>query len=137
VNFTGRCSFPEVRDLHLSALATVLLLPGRYARAGQMTQRLPEAVLAGCLPVTPASLPRAPAFTPPVLHAATGDEVVGIISGLQRIAGTSGHADLIARCIAMLGIFRLSRQIATIDRILGRLTDASSACPPPCPAPAR
>jgi hypothetical protein len=137
VNFTGRCAFPEVRELHLSALATVLLLPGRYARAGQMTQRLPEAVLAGCLPVTPASLPCAPAFTPPVLHAATGDEVAGIISGLQRIAGTSGHADLIARCIAMLGVFRLSRQIATIDRILRRLTDAGSACPLPCPAPAR
>jgi hypothetical protein len=137
VNFTGRCAFPEVRELHLSALATVLLLPGRYARAGQMTQRLPEAVLAGCLPVTPASLTYAPAFTPPVLHAATGDEVAGIISGLQRIAGTSGHADLIARCIAMLGIFRLSRQIATIDRILRRLTDAGSACSLPCPAPAR
>jgi hypothetical protein len=137
VNFTGRCAFPEVRELHLSALATVLLLPGRYARAGQMTQRLPEAVLAGCLPVTPASLPCAPAFTPPVLHAETGDEVAGIISGLQRIAETSAHADLIARCIAMLGIFRLSRQIATIDRIIRRLTDASSVCSQPCRAPAR
>jgi tRNA pseudouridine-54 N-methylase len=72
-----------------------------------------------------------------VLHAATGDEVAGIISGLQRIAGTSGHADLIARCIAMLGIFRLSRQIATIDRIIRRLTDASSVCSQPCRAPAR
>jgi hypothetical protein len=137
VNFTGRCAFPEVRELHLSATATVLLLPGRYARAGQMTQRLPEAVLAGCLPVTPASLPCAPSFTPPVLHASTGDEVADIISGLQRITGTSGHADLIARCIAMLGIFRLSRQVATIDRIIRRLIDASSACPPPCPASAR
>ena len=27
VNFTGRCTFPEVRELHESALATVLLLP--------------------------------------------------------------------------------------------------------------
>jgi hypothetical protein len=137
VNFTGRCAFPEVRELHLSALATVLLVPARYARAGQMTQRLPEAVLAGCLPVTPASFPDATAFTPPELHAATGAEVAGIISGLQHIAGTSSHADLITRCIAMLGIFRLSHQIATIDRILRRLTDASCACSPPCPAPAR
>lgn len=72
-----------------------------------------------------------------MLHAGTGSDVAGIIGGLQRIAGTSGHAELIARCIAMLGIFRLSRQIATIDRILTRLTDASSACSPPCPAPAR
>ena len=58
-------------------------------------------------------------------------------SGLQRIAGTCGHADLNARCIAMLGIFRLSRQIATIDRILRRLTDAGSACSLLRPAPAR
>jgi hypothetical protein len=50
VNFTGRCAFEQVAELHASALATVLLLPDRYARAGQMTQRLFEAVLAGCLP---------------------------------------------------------------------------------------
>jgi hypothetical protein len=137
VNFTGRCAFPEVRELHESALATVLLLPERYARAGQMTQRLPEAVLAGCLPVTPASLPCAPEFTPSELHAATGNDVAGIIEGLQLIAGTAAHADLIARCTAMLGTFRLSRQIATIDRILRRPADASSACPPPRPAAAR
>ncbi|HEY2265358.1 MAG TPA: hypothetical protein VGI96_22230 [Streptosporangiaceae bacterium] len=137
VNFTGRCAFPDVRELHESALATVLLLPERYARAGQMTQRLPEAVLAGCLPITPVSLPCASAFTPPVLHAGTGNEVAGIIEGLQHIAGTTSHADRIARCIAMLGIFRLSRQIATIDRILRRLTDASSACPRTRPATAR
>lgn len=137
VTFTGRCPFPEVRRLHESALATVLLLPGRYARVGQMTQRLPEAVLAGCLPITPAALPFAEAFTPVELHAATGEEVAALITGLQRIAGTGHHAALIAGCVAMLGIFRLSRQLATIDHVLERLTDDSSACPPPRPALAR
>lgn len=134
VNFTGRCAFLEVRELHESALATGLLLPDRYAGAGQMTQRLFEAVLAGCLPITPAF---ASAFTPPALHAATGDQVADHISELLGIAGTARHAALIAECIRMLGIFRLSRQLATIDRILRRLTDGSSACPPQLPAPAR
>jgi hypothetical protein len=137
VAFTGRCAFTEVRRLHESALATVLLLPDRYARGGQMTQRLPEAVLAGCLPITPAALPFAEAFTPLALHAATGEEVAALITGLQRIAGTAHHAALIAECVRMLGIFRLSRQLAAIDRILERLIHASSACPSPRPALAR
>jgi hypothetical protein len=137
VSFTGRCAFPEVRELHKSALATILLLPDRYARVGQMTQRLFEAVLAGCLPITPTSLPFAPAFTPSALHAATGDEVADRISELQGIAGTARHTALIAECIQMLGIFRLSRQLAAIDRILERLTDDSSSCPPARLADAR
>ncbi|SBW24226.1 hypothetical protein FDG2_4071 [Candidatus Protofrankia californiensis] len=131
VNFTGRCAFPEVWELHESALATVLLLPDRYARAGQMTQRLFESVLAGCLPITPAALPYAAAFTPSALHAATGDAVVGRICELQSIAGTARHAALIAECVGMLGTFRLSHQLVTIDRVLERLTDDSSAYPSP------
>jgi hypothetical protein len=35
VNFTGRCPFNQVTELHQSALATVLLLPDAYARTGQ------------------------------------------------------------------------------------------------------
>ena len=102
-----------------------------------MTQRLFEAVLAGCLPITPATLPFASAFTPPALHAATGEQAADVIAGLLGIAGTARHAALIAECIRMLGIFRLSRQLATINRILGRLTDGSSACLSPRPAAAR
>jgi hypothetical protein len=131
VNFTGRCAFPEVRKLHESALATVLLLPDRYARAGQMTQRLFEAVLAGCLPVTPATLPFATPFTPPALHAATGTEVADRIIELRDIAGTTRHAALIADCLGLLGIFRFSRQVTTVNHVLRRLTDGSSACPDP------
>ena len=40
------CLNRQVAALYRSALATVLLLPDRYARAGQMTQRIFEAVLA-------------------------------------------------------------------------------------------
>lgn len=68
VNFTGRCAFADVETLHRSALATVVLLPERYERAGQMTQRLFEAVLAGCLPIIPARVRCAGQFVPPQLH---------------------------------------------------------------------
>lgn len=127
VNFTGRCAFADVSALYQSALATVLLLPARYARAGQMTQRLPEAVLAGCLPVTPARITCAGAFTPPALHAADGQQVIDRIAHAQAVAGTPGHARLLAACLDCLDIFRLSRQIAALDHVLERLTDASSS----------
>ena len=67
-----------------------------------MTQRMFEAVLAGCLPLTPATLPFASAFTPPTLHAANGMEVADRIIELQSIAGTTQHARLIADCFGML-----------------------------------
>jgi len=137
VNFTGRCAFPEVKALYESSLATVLLLPDRYARAGQMTQRIFESALAGCLPLTPATLPFAAVFTPEALHVPSGQHVADRIAGLQSIAGTSQHAELIADCITRLGIFRLSRQLTTIDSVLRRLTDGSRACPLPLPAAAR
>lgn len=127
VNFTGRCPFPDVRVLYGSALATVLLVPARYARAGQMTQRLPEAVLAGCLPITPAGITCATAFTPPALHATSGRQVIDRIEHIVGIAGTAAHARLLAACLDHLDIFRLSRQTAALDYILERLTDASSA----------
>jgi hypothetical protein len=121
VTFTGRCPFPDVSRLYRSALATVLLLPDRYAQAGQMTQRLPEAVLAGCLPITPASIACAATFTPPDLHAADGQQVIDRIEHAQAIAGTAEYAELIAACLARLSIFRLSHQVAALDRILGKL----------------
>ena len=127
VNFTGRCPFSEVSRLYRSALATVLLLPDRYARAGQMTQRLFEAVLAGCLPITPAGIACAGRFTPPVLHAADGQQVIDRLRHAQAAAGTAWHAATLADCLERLGTFRLSRQIATLNRVLERLTDASSS----------
>lgn len=126
-----------MRELYESALATLLLLPDRYVRAGQMTQRLFEAVLVGCLPVTPATLPFASAFTPPALHAATGKEVADRITELQNIAGTPRHAELIADCLDRLGIFRLSRQVTTVNRVFRRLTDGLPACPDPRETAAR
>jgi hypothetical protein len=120
VNFTGRIAFSDVRPLYESAMATILLLPDRYAGAGQMTQRIFESVLAGCLPLTPATLPFAQAFTPEALHVFSGPHAADRISGLQAISGTAEHASLIADCISRLGIFRLSRQLTVIDSVLRR-----------------
>jgi len=85
-----------------------------------MTQRLAEAVLAGCLPITPAAIAGADTFTPPVLHAADGKQVIDRIEHLQAITGTGRHADLIARCLEHLSLFRLSRQVAALDHVLSR-----------------
>lgn len=128
VNFTGRCAFTDVAPLYGSALATVLLLPDRYALCGQMTQRLFEAVLAGCVPITPAGIVGARLFTPAALHAAKGGEVIARIEYLRAIAGTPAHAELLAACLRLLGLFRLSRQLTTLNRILDHLmTDATPA----------
>lgn len=130
VNFIDRCPFEQVADLHGSALATVLLLPDRYAEAGHMTQRLFEAVLAGCMPITPATISFASTFTPTELHADSGHQVIQRVRELQAIAGTVQHAALIGACLQRLDIFRLSRQLATVDQTIRRLTDDHSACLP-------
>lgn len=85
-----------------------------------MTQRIFEAVLAGCLPLTPAALPFAPEFTPVALHVDDVRQAAHRIGELQAIAGTAEHAALIGNCVRRLGIFRLSRQLAVIEAILRR-----------------
>lgn len=85
-----------------------------------MTQRLAESVLAGCLPITPADFAGAATFTPTVLHAADGQQVIDRIERLQAIAGTAAHTSLIAQCLEHLSLFRLSRQVAALDHVLGR-----------------
>jgi hypothetical protein len=56
-----------------------------FAPAAQMTQRVFEAVLAGCLPLTPATLLFAHAFTPAPLHV-SGRQAADRIADLQGIA---------------------------------------------------
>lgn len=118
VNFTGRIPFPTVERLYRRSLATVLLLPDRYATAGQMTQRLFEAVLAGCLPLTPTTIRSADQLVPRWLHVATGVEVHRKLVHLWQLAGTGRHEQMIASCLRLLEPFRLSRQLRIIDHIL-------------------
>lgn len=118
VSFTGRCAFDQVAEAYGSAVATVLLLPERYSRAGHMTQRIFEAVLAGCLPLTPTTIRDAHRFTPSELHVRDSTDVVECTRKLVALAGTIEHVDLIARCLLMLELFRASRQVAAVKEIL-------------------
>jgi len=133
VRFTGRLPFTEVRRLHARALATVLLLPHRYAATGQFTQRTFEAVLAGCLPLTPVTIRSAPAVVPPELLVRDGTNVGMAISRLGRLAGTAAHAQLIGQCLHRLDPFQLSHQLDVLDTVL----DQTAARRRPAPVAAR
>lgn len=123
VRFTGRAPFGEVEVIHRSAVATVLLLPERYSTVGHMSSRLFEALLAGCLPITPADIAHADRFTPPVLHVRDGAEVIERLTWLTGIAGSDEHAALIASCLPLLDQSRASRQVAVACRLLNQLPD--------------
>lgn len=127
VNYLGRLGFGHVDRLYRQTLSTVLLLPDRYRRTGQMTQRLAEAVLAGCLPLTPNTIRDADRFTPPALHITDGDHAATLITDLRNIAGSARHADLLRGCLDRLDLFRLSRQLEVIDRVLGARTGCVAA----------
>lgn len=127
VTFSGRCGFSEVAEIYGSAIATVLLLPDRYARVGQMTQRIFEAVLAGCLPLTPATIRDADTFTPTPLHIDDGDHVIDAVRYLEQIAGSDDHANLIAACLGRLDLFRASRQVRMVTGVFGSMTDTETA----------
>lgn len=120
VNFTGRVGFTEGQELHRDALTTVLILPERYAAAGHMTQRLPEAVLAGCLPIGPSNVHDIRRFVPTALHATDGEHVAEIVTEL-RSATVDERADLLARCLRRLDLFRASAHIAVINDELMRM----------------
>ncbi|WP_199235976.1 hypothetical protein [Micromonospora sp. S4605] len=118
LRFIGRVRFPQVAAIYADALATVLLLPARYAAAGQMTQRIFEAVLAGCVPLLPSHIRGAAALAPSRLRVANATEVRHRIGWLIEVAGTGEHAGLIAECLRHLEPFRLSTQLDVLDRLL-------------------
>ncbi|MEV6370159.1 hypothetical protein AB0L86_25060 [Micromonospora musae] len=122
VNFTGRCSFPDVDAIHRQALATVMLLRPRYASVGHITQRLFEALLAGCLPLMPADVVDGHHFVPQDLIVANGRDVVDRVEYLQRIAGTLEHAGHLWRALQHLQPMRLSRQAAVLQEVMSDLT---------------
>jgi hypothetical protein len=121
-----------VNRMYGQSLATVLLLPDRYAAAGQMTQRIFEAVLAGCVPLAPATIAHVHGFVPDELIVSDGADVLAAVHRLLAIAGTAQHANLIAACLAKLEVFRLSGQLQTLDRLLAELAGCGTR-----PAPAR
>jgi hypothetical protein len=121
VNFHGRVPFAGVDILYRRAVCTVLLLPDRYAQVGHMTQRLFEAIMAGCLPLTPTTIRDAATFTPAELHVADGADAARKITHLLSTVGTKQHANLLCECLEKLNLFRLSRQVEAIDSQLSSL----------------
>lgn len=122
VNFCGRLPYQEVAPLYRRALSTVLLQPERYRQSGQFTQRLPEAVLNGCLPIAPAG-PFADRVVPKELVCG-GDaaDCVRLVSELIELNGTPTHKRLLSYAKSLLEPFRLSRQITIVSRLVEDLT---------------
>ncbi|KND38280.1 glycosyltransferase family protein [Streptomyces acidiscabies] len=126
VRFVGRIPFEATAGVYSRSLATVLMLPERYAAVGQMTQRIFEAVLAGCLPLAPADIRFADRFVPKELVVRSGSDVIERLSHLREIAGTQQHADLIAECVDRLRLFGLSKQVDTLESVLHGLVQATA-----------
>jgi hypothetical protein len=87
-----------------------------------MSSRLFEALLAGCLPITPADIAHANQFTPRVLHVRNGAEVIERLDWFTGIAGSDEHAALIALCLPFMDRSRTSRQVAVACRLLNQLS---------------
>lgn len=124
VNFIGRIPFPAVERLYREAISTVLLLPDRYARSGQMTQRLFEAVLGGCLPLAPSAIRDVERYVPADLHVYDGRDVTRQVEQLGK-ESLATRAELLAACVAHLDIFRLSRQVAVLDTLMTKMSRSS------------
>ncbi|MFD9791362.1 hypothetical protein ACFWXK_10465 [Streptomyces sp. NPDC059070] len=117
VTFIGRVPYQHGVRMHQEAHATVLLAPDRYVASGQYTQRIFEAVLAGCTPITPARCRSAATVVPEELHARDGADVAEITRSLTAL-GIEDRARLLAGCLRRLDPFRLSRQLDTIHTVL-------------------
>jgi hypothetical protein len=118
VRFIGRIPFTEVTETYSRVVATVLLLPDRHAAAGQISPPLIDAVLAGCLPLTPTSIRDAGRFTPEPLHIADGASATTMVTRLKEITGTNEHVELITGCLRLLEVFRASSQLDVLERVL-------------------
>lgn len=118
IHFVGRIPFEAASGVYGRSLATVLLLPERYAAVGQMTQRIFEAVLSGCVPLVPADVRFTDRFVPEELIVRSGQDVSERLSYLREIAGSPQHADLIAACVDRLRLFGLKKQVDTLESAL-------------------
>ncbi|MFD7639563.1 hypothetical protein ACFV4P_02825 [Kitasatospora sp. NPDC059795] len=131
VVFAGRRPFAAAQQLHCRAVTTVLLAPPRYADTGAISQRLPEAVLAGCLPLGPTDIATIDRFLPSELLISDGRAASRLIDRLQSTTDRR-RADLIGKCIRRLDPFRASQQLAVINAAL-----ADIGSPAPGIAPTR
>ena len=120
INFRERIGFCKVHALYRCSTATVLLVPRRYAAVGQMTQRIFEAVLAGCIPVGLTYIRGIKNFVPEELIARQWLDVVQIVEKLDKLRQNSNHEKILRKCLKKLEIFRLSSQLKQIVSFVNR-----------------
>lgn len=101
LHFTGCIPFEQVERLYQNALATIVLLPPRYAASGRMTQRLFESVLAGCLPLAPGEIRGIERYVPADLHVTSGRDAAERIRALRQ-AAAHRRAELLDECLDKL-----------------------------------
>jgi hypothetical protein len=118
LNFEGRVAFPNVACAYQQALATVLLLPRRYAEVGQMTQRIFESTLNGCFAIVPPQVRGGRWFAPPDLRINDRRALAPCIAAL-RAAPPERVTELAQESLCRLDRFRVSRQL---DSLAGTLT---------------
>lgn len=118
LNFTGRCPFEEISAIYRDAVATILIMPERYATVGAVSQRLPEALLQGCLPILPANVGHGVDVVPERLHARDGAHALELVRWLEEIAGTPQHRALLDECLSLLDSFRVSTQVSRLHHAL-------------------
>ncbi|MEO5877936.1 MAG: hypothetical protein ABIS86_04525 [Streptosporangiaceae bacterium] len=117
VRFIGRVAFAKVAELYGMSLSTILLLPDRHLRSGQMTQRLFESVLAGCVPLCPIEFRSAHRLIPDQLIVSGGTEAAAVIGDVAA-AAPAARAELLAGCLDKLNLMRASHQVRTINEVL-------------------
>jgi len=115
VTFRGRVGFPEVHKVYRTSIATPLLLPARYSRAGQMTQRIFEAALGGCVPLAPAEIRGVERLVPDDLRVKNGQDV---LDACRRLARVDLATDVLSALGDRLEIFRVSHQLERLGSAL-------------------
>ncbi|WP_439673478.1 hypothetical protein [Embleya sp. MST-111070] len=117
VDFIGRVGYPVGRELHRQGVASVLLTPERYSTVGAVGQRLFEAVLAGCLPIGPATIRGIHRNIPRALVAEDGAQVASLV-GILTSASPRTRSKLLTECLRRLDPFRVTAQTTIVNALL-------------------
>ena len=126
VRFHSRIGYEQVSSVLRTSVATPLLSPTRYCSAGQVTQRIFEAVLNGCFPLAPRDIIGIDTLLPDDLLVADGADVVRACKDLERLRRTPDYKPAILGCLSRLAPFLASAQYETFAQIVssfGRRND--------------
>lgn len=91
--------------------------PERYSTVGAVGQRLFEAVLAGCLPIGPATIRGIHRNIPRALVAEDGAQVASLV-GILTSASPRTRSKLLTECLRRLDPFRVTAQTTIVNALL-------------------